>query len=326
MAHRDLDRARSQLESWPCARLCHAASPVHELPELARRLPAAATLVAKRDDLLTFGFGGNKVRKMALVAEAARREGADTLITTGGAQSNHARVTAAVAAHLGMRCVLVLNGAPADTLTGNARLSSILGAQTFFVGSREERAPAMEAVADDLRSRGRHPVIVPLGASTPLGALGMALGLLELAAVQPPPDLIVCSSSSGGTQAGLIAGCRLAGWTTRIVGVSADESAERLTDIVRALLEGIAGLLALEPDVFAGAGIEVDTAEIGDGYGIPTARSTDATALVAAAEGMFLDPTYTAKAMAAFLDRARASKAGERLLFWHTGGLPGLLA
>jgi 1-aminocyclopropane-1-carboxylate deaminase/D-cysteine desulfhydrase-like pyridoxal-dependent ACC family enzyme len=322
----DLARARARLSAWPRVALCHAASPVHRLPSLERALGTTTSLTIKRDDLLTFGFGGNKVRKMECVAAAAQREGADTLITTGGPQSNHARVTAAVAARLGMRCVLVLNGTPAAELTGNARLSSILGAETFFVGSRDERAPAMEAVATDLRKRGRQPYIVPLGASTPLGALGMALGVVELADQVPAPDLIVCSSSSGGTQAGLVAGCRLAGWDTRVAGVSADAPEDELHGTVRVLLDGLARLLDIPSELFTEVPLHVDTSQIGDGYGIPTAASTEATRLVASTEGVFLDPTYTAKAMAAFIEEARDREAPAQLLFWHTGGLPGLLA
>jgi L-cysteate sulfo-lyase len=326
MTTRDLTSARARLAAWPRIELCHGPSPVHELPTLSRAIDASASLAIKRDDLLTFGFGGNKVRKMAMVAAEAQRAGADTLITTGGPQSNHARVTAAVAAHLGMKCVLVLNGTPAAELTGNARLSSLLGAETFFVASREERASAMEAVAEDLGRRGHHPFVVPLGASTPLGALGMALGVVELAAQRDAPDVIVCSSSSGGTQAGLIVGCCLVGWSPRIVGVSADESEARLGGVVRDLVTGMAGLLDLEAAAFTALPVEIDARQIGDGYGIPTAASAEATRLVASAEGVFLDPTYTAKAMAGFLGLAREVRGGERLLFWHTGGLPGLLA
>ena len=169
----------------------------------------------KRDDLLSFGGGGNKVRKIQAIAAEARSKDADTLITCGGVQSNHARVTAAAGAALGMRVVLVLNGAPPETPTANTRLDRLFGAEIRYVATREERAPAMERAAEECRAAGQRPVIVPLGASTPLGALGFARGVVELATSSLRPDVIVHSTSSGGTQAGLLAGCALLGLPSR---------------------------------------------------------------------------------------------------------------
>ena len=138
-----------------------------------RGLGGSRTLLVKRDDAIPFGFGGNKVRKLQLVAAQAMAEGADTLITTGGVQSNHARATAAVAARMGLGCVLVANGAPPARPTANALLDRLLGAEVRYVASREARAPAMEQAAAELREQGRRPFVIPLGASTPLGARGL---------------------------------------------------------------------------------------------------------------------------------------------------------
>src|SRR5262245_35108034 len=181
------------------------------MPRLAAALGGGPRLFVKRDDAIPFGFGGNKVRKLALVAARAQADGADTLITAGGVQSNHARATAAAAAKLGMRAVLVANGAPPDRPTANALLAGLLGAEVVYVPARDARAPKMAEIADRCRAGGGRPFVIPIGASTPLGALAFALAVAELVDQMPPPDAIVHATSSGGTQAGLVAGCRLLG-------------------------------------------------------------------------------------------------------------------
>src|SRR3982751_5738073 len=168
-------------------------------------LDTTARLVVKRDDALPLGFGGNKIRKLHVVAAQALDAGADTLITTGGVQSNHARATAAVAARLGLGCVLIANGQPQDKPTANALLDRLLGAEVRYVAGREDRVPAMQAAADELRGAGRTPFIIPLGASTPHGAAAYAIAVGELLAQIPAPGTIVISTSSGGTQAGIVA-------------------------------------------------------------------------------------------------------------------------
>src|SRR6185503_817735 len=160
-------------------------------------------LVVKRDDAIPFAFGGNKVRKLEMVAARALADGADTLITVGGVRSNHARATAAAAARLGLKCVLIINGAPPAHPTGNALLDRLVGAEIEYVGSREERVPAMRRAAERLQAAGRHPFEVPLGASTPLGALGYVRAVAELAGQDCVPDVVIVASSSGGTLAGL---------------------------------------------------------------------------------------------------------------------------
>src|SRR5580765_7192145 len=191
----------SRLPSLP---FVPAPTPVEPLPRLLQALGGGPRLFIQRDDAIPFGFGGNKVRKLALVAARAVEDGADTLITAGGVQSNHARATAAAAAKLGMRAVLVANGSAPDRLTANALLDQLLGAQVIYVTSREARTPKMLEIAGRLENEGRRPFVIPIGASTPLGALGFALAMAELADQMPPPDVLVHSTSSGGTQAGLV--------------------------------------------------------------------------------------------------------------------------
>src|SRR6185369_6683981 len=273
---------------------------------LTEVLGGGPSLWIKRDDAIAFGFGGNKVRKLALVAGRAKAEGADTLITAGGVQSNHARATAAVAARLGMRAILVANGEPQPQPTANALLDRLLAAEMVYVAAREERAPKMLELAAQVRANGGRPFAIPIGASTPLGALSFALAVAELTDQMPAPDVIVHSTSSGGTQAGLVAGCRLLRLPTRVLGVSADESANALQNEVRAIVSGIADLLRLDPSELAkGTPIEVDDRFVGSGYGVETDASREAIELAARTEALFLDPTYTAKAMAALIAYVR---------------------
>ena len=328
--------ALSALLSWPTVALASGPSPLEELTRLRAALgPACPRLFIKRDDLLSFGMGGNKVRKMQAVAAEAMAARADTLITCGGVQSNHARVTAAAGAALGLHVLLVLNrpaavhGVEPSTDTGNARLDRLFGADMQFVDSREERARAMEEAAASLIAGGRSPFIVPLGASTPVGAIGFARGVAEVVSAGLSPDAIVHSTSSGGTQAGLVAGCALFGMPARVIGISADDPPAVLTAVIQDLLGGVAERLGAKP-ASAGADREivVDDRQVGDGYGVPTPASIEATSLVARREGIVLDPTYTSKAMAGLIALIRdgAFRSGDTVLFWHTGGMPGYFA
>jgi D-cysteine desulfhydrase family pyridoxal phosphate-dependent enzyme len=314
--------------SLPAVPLAPFPTPIQELPRLRAALGGGPRLLVKRDDAIAFAFGGNKVRKLALVAADALAGHADTLITCGGIQSNHARVTACTAARLGLRCVLVVNGERPSRPTGNALLDALAGADVRYVSSRDDRAAAMDEAADEVRRNGGRPYVIPLGASTPLGAAAFVDAVTEMLAQIAAPDVIVHASSSGGTQAGLVAGCALAGAPTRIIGISADDPAPALRDQVRLLMSGLVPLLGVNPDTLASAAIEVDDGWVGEGYGVPTAESREAIELTARTEGLFLDPTYTAKAMAALIGRVRGRQLGDgqTVLFWHTGGQPALFA
>jgi 1-aminocyclopropane-1-carboxylate deaminase/D-cysteine desulfhydrase-like pyridoxal-dependent ACC family enzyme len=320
-----MSTALSALMSLPIVPLAPHRTPVDELGRLRSALGSGCPrLVMKRDDLLSFGLGGNKVRKLQAVAAEAIAAGADTLITCGGVQSNHARVTAAAGAALGLRVVLVLNGPAAETPTGNARLDRLFGAEIHHVASREARAPMMAELADRLTREGRRPFVVPLGASTPTGAIGFARGVTELAADGVRPDVIFHATSSGGTQAGIIAGAALVGLRSRVIGVSADDPAPVIQAVVDRLLDETAVRLGARRATLGGdAPVIVDDRFVGKGYGVPTAASTEALELVARREGVLLDPVYTAKAMAGLMARIRAGEFSpdSTVLFWHTGGL-----
>ena len=302
-------------------------TPVEELRRLRAALGDGPALFIKRDDAIPFGFGGNKIRKLEIVAAQAVAEGADTLVTMGGVQSNHARATAAVASRLGLGCELVLNGAQPARVTANTLLDRLLGAKIRYVSTRAERPEAASRMVEELRAHGRRPFAIPLGASTAHGAAAYASAIGELLSQMPAPDLIVTSTSSGGTQAGLVAGCRLHGLHTAVLGVSADESSHTIATEIRRILFELEALLGSAPGSLSSASITVDDHFVGDGYGIATPESTEAIELCARSEGIFLDPTYTSKAMAALIARVRSGdiRSGT-VLFWHTGGQVGLFA
>jgi len=309
-----LERSRVALFTEP--------TPVEEMSRLRAALGAHPKLLVKRDDAISFGFGGNKVRKLEYVLAQARANDSDTIVTLGGVQSNHARATAAAAAKLGLRCVLIINGAKPEHPTANALLDRLLGAEIEYIPSRNERTEASERVMARLRDEGRRPYFLPLGASTPTGAFGFVTAIGELVGQGIVPDVIVHASSSGGTQAGLVAGTALYGINTRVIGVSADDPADSIATTVRRIVRGIDGL-----ENFDGS-IEVDDTRVGAGYGIPTDASCEAQELAARTEALFVDHTYTAKALGAMIAYLREGRfdTDESVLFWHTGGQVGLFA
>jgi 1-aminocyclopropane-1-carboxylate deaminase/D-cysteine desulfhydrase-like pyridoxal-dependent ACC family enzyme len=324
---------RDALAAIPSIPLAPYPTPIEEMTRLRAALGGGPRLFVKRDDTIPFAFGGNKVRKMRIVLAQAREVGADTLITSGGIQSNHCRVTAAAAARQGLRCVIVANGTAPAKPTANALLDALFGAEVRYVARREDRAPMVDNVADELRSQGRRPFVVPLGASTPHGAAAFALAVGELAGQMksdrtiPAPDVIVHSTSSGGTQAGLIAGCRIYSVPARILGISADETSAALGAEVRKILAGLERLVGAPPGALASdLTPEIDDGFVGDGYGIPTPASRGALELLARTEAIVLDPTYTAKAMAGLIAHVRGGrfKDDQAVMFWHTGGQVGV--
>ena len=279
-------------------------------------------LLAKRDDAIPFGFGGNKIRKLEYAIAQALDADADTIVTVGGLQSNHARATAAVSAKLGLGCVLILNGVPPLRLTGNTLLDHLLGAQIEYIATRDERAGACERVVARLREEGRRPFVIPLGASSPVGALGYVAAVAELVEQEMVPDIIIHATSSGGTQAGLVAGAALNNLKTHIIGISADDPADVITASIRRIISGIERFHGPYGD------IEIDDTRVGEGYGIATPESREAQEVAARTEALFVDHTYTAKAFGALMAYVREGRFTEdqTILFWHTGGQVGLFA
>ncbi|MDX2034631.1 MAG: D-cysteine desulfhydrase family protein [Blastocatellia bacterium] len=305
----------------------HYPTPIEELPRLREALGAGAPRIfIKRDDYTGPGFGGNKVRKLEYVLAKAQAEGAEVAVSCGGEKSNHARVTAAICARLGLRCVLVLNPAAVryDGLTpASLAADHWFGAETIRVANRDERIAMLDATAARLRAEGRKVAVIPLGGSIPLGAMGFVRGvretLAQLDAMNAAIRWVFHSSSSGGTQAGILAGAQLFGWEgVQVLGVSPDDPAEAIGAEVGRIVRGVGEMLGVELDERA----RVLDQYAGDGYGIPSPQGEEALALLARTEGIVLDPVYTAKAMAALLDWIRRGDIGpeENVLFWHTGG------
>lgn len=323
-----------RLRAWPRLPLASLPTRLVPVPGLMRALgPACPDLLVKMDAETGFGLGGNKVRKLEFQLAPEHLAGVTHLITTGGPQSNHCRITAAVAAHLGLGCVLVLNGEVPRDPRGNALLQRLFGAEIRMVPSREDRAPTMERVAAEIAEGGGAARVVPLGASTGLGSLGYALGALEVAdqlATLPPVahTWIFVSASSCGTLAGLLLGLSLLDRRdVRLVGVSADVSAHDMRAEALRLGGDGAALLGWGGPLLDGT-LSCDDTQVGAGYGIPTPEAEEALRLFGRAAGMVLDPVYTAKAAAGLLHWIREGRVppGDRAVFLHTGGHPVLLA
>ncbi|MGY1685531.1 pyridoxal-phosphate dependent enzyme [Geodermatophilus sp. SYSU D00867] len=293
-------------------RLAHWPTPLDPAPRLAAALGLRpGDLAVKRDDLTDLG-GGNKVRKLEhLVAEAAG-DGATVLVTSGGVQSNHARMTAAAAARVGLRAVLVLHGAPSAQRPGNLALEGALGARVVVVGGPDDVEARVAAVAAELRAAGEVPAVLPLGGSSPTGARGYLACADELREQAPDARHVVVAVGSGGTMAGLVAGLG----AERVLGVdvgAVPDPAERVAGLVTAL--------GGSPE-----GLRLRRDQVGDGYGARTDAAVAALRTAARTEGLLLDPVYTAKALAGLAAAVAdgSVRPGERTVFVHTGGLPGL--
>lgn len=305
-------------------------TPLEPLPRLSALL-GGPTIWVKRDDQTGLALGGNKVRKLELLLGDALAQHADVALTTGAAQSNHARLTAAAARRAGLDCILILRGDPSQPPQGNLLLDHLLGAQVRIYDSQAgERAALLARAAEEQRAAGRKPYVIPLGGSNGLGALAYAMAAGELAeqaaAIGLRVDHIVVSSSSGGTQGGLVLGCRRYGLPWKVWGISPDLSETDLQETVAAVASSGAALLGEPP--FQPEQIAAVDGYVGPGYGKMTPECRQAIRLVAQTEGLLLDPVYTGKAMAGLVDLARRGTwdRGENVVFWHTGGTPALFA
>lgn len=309
----------------PRIKIAHLPTPVEALPRLSAALGGPRLLI-KRDDLTGLAGGGNKTRKLEYLLADAQAHGARTLISTGAAQSNHCRQVAATAARYGMGCTLVLSGDPATAANGNLLLDKLLGAEVVWC-TREERSAKLEQVFSAAWEAGKRPYKMPLGGSTPVGAMGYVNAFEELAAQAVQADWVVFASSSAGTQAGLVVGARRVGWKGQVLGISVDEPKAHLQALVTELAEQTADRLG-EKMTFKPEEILVNTDYLGAGYGMMDAPEVEAIRLFAQLEGQLLDPVYTGRAAAGMIDLIRKGffKKDETVLFWHTGGLPALFA
>jgi L-cysteate sulfo-lyase len=301
---------RVMLGSWP--------TPVKPAPRLAVALGLhSADLWIKREDLGGLGGGGNKIRKLEWTVGAALADGADTLVTIGPAQSNHARLTAAVGARLGLRVVLVVPGRYEGNRSGNVALNGLFGAQVHWVGDADftELAVVAAGITEQLRSDGARPVLLPLGGSNATGARGYLEAGRELLGQLPDLHTVVVALGSGGTMAGLVAALG----PSRVLGVDVGALADPA---------GVVSSLASEvgSQEVAGADLRVDLDQVGAGYPHVSDQTAAAMHLAGRTEGIVLDPIYTGRAMAALVAAIEDGRitSGVKTVFLHTGGMPGL--
>ena len=304
-------------------------TPVEKMARLSAALSGGPSLFIKRDDFIGPLVWGNKLRKLEYSFARARDEGADTIITCGAVQSNHARTTAMVARRAGLKCILVLNGEEPAEARRNYKISKLMGVEIRLVAGRDDRDRGMLKAAEDVRAQGGKPFIIPLGASDSNGTPGFVHAMFELKTQQEDLGLrfshIVVSTSSGGTQGGLEAGKRIAGMhDIKIIGISADDSSSDICKKVLSAANPIlehTGLSTLQCEE-----LTVDDRFTGPGYGVPSPESERAAAMFLDYEGILLDQTYTGKAAAGLIGLIEAGhfSSKDKVLFWHTGGLVNL--
>jgi D-cysteine desulfhydrase family pyridoxal phosphate-dependent enzyme len=311
--------------------LAHLPTPVEQLDRLTTLLKGPRLWV-KRDDCTGLATGGNKTRKIEFLMADALAKGADTVITVGAIQSNHARQVAAASARLGLHCVLGLldavpDRAPAYHVLGNVHLDKLFGAEIRITPDLEDTEDLLDSIAAESTQQGRRPYLIPLGGSNGLGAAAYAEAFLELLGqfeeLQESLDAIVVPIVSGGTLAGLSLGAALSGWEGRIIGVSASDQSERAIQRVNIPRRAAAEMLGMAIEMIEQTPLVIDDRFIGKGYGIPTPEGIQAIELLARQEGLLLDPVYTGKAMAGLLTLVRENYFKgdvKNLLFWHTGG------
>jgi 1-aminocyclopropane-1-carboxylate deaminase/D-cysteine desulfhydrase-like pyridoxal-dependent ACC family enzyme len=303
-------------------------------------LPGGARLWVKRDDLTGLGLGGNKARKLEFLCGEAVAGGATCLVTVGAGQSNHCRTTAAAGAVLGLEVHLVLAGERPDAFTGNQLLSDRFGAHQHFTGTSAhhwgELEVARERLTDELAADGLVPHSIPIGGSTPVGALGYVAGFLELMAqcdaLGIEPVAVVVTSSSGGTHAGLVAGRALrraiGARVPEVLAIGVAKGVNAGAPDVTALAQDCLALLGGEADLVRADDVALDPGWLGEDYGIPTADGDAAIGWAARRGAWVLDRTYTGKGFAGLLGQAEAGRwpAGSDVVWIHTGGVPAVFA
>jgi L-cysteate sulfo-lyase len=323
---------QEQINKLPRIKLAKLPTPLEEMPNLTKAL-GGPKLWIKRDDLTGIAFGGNKERKTEFVMADAIQKEADTIITTGAIQSNHARVTAAAAKKLGLKVVLVLRGKEPQKYDGNLLLDHLFGADIRFVQvSWQQTFSAMGKVAEELKEKGHKPYIVPGGASYPTGAVGYVNAMLELISQAKEENLninyIVHASGSGGTQAGLVLANKALQTKTEILGICVEPNADQwLAETIVEIANGTVKLLNLKETVNR-EDVVLISDYAGEGYGVLTPETVEAIKLVAQTEGILLDPVYTGKAMAGLINLVKKGrfKKDDNIVFIHTGGTPALFA
>lgn len=319
------------LERFPREQLAITPTPLEVLENLSTRL--GPTVLLKREDLTGLALGGDKPRKLEYELARARAAGADVLVTCGSMQSNHARLTSAAARKLGMDCAVVLSHDAYSDVQGNLLTVELFGAdvRVFEVDDHWGLQPHMDELADELRTAGRTPHIIPVSGSTPHSCLGYVRAGLELAEQlrdrRIELDAIYVPFGTGGIFTSLVFALRAAGVECPAVAISVNEDeAECWRSFVRWWTE-VGALLRL-PVPQRYDGVEIYDEFVGREYGDPTEACLEAITVLARTEGVLMDPVYTGKMCAGFLAHAAEGRwtGGHRVLMLHTGGVPALFA
>ena len=313
------------MNNIPYTPLANLPTPLDELPRLAKRL-GLSKLLLKRDDLTGLAGGGNKARKLEYIFAEIVRGGYDVVLTAGGIQSNHARMTAAAARKLGLDVKLVLGGPDYTDLQGNILLDSLFGAEIRYLvddDANDRLTEEMERWGAELTAQGRKPYLLPIGGSTGRGALGYVKAIQELSGqFSDAPVQIITAIGSCGTFAGTILGCSLYLPQTRVIGISVSRTAERITQRTKELIKDSASLLNIQSNTDQ---LQIECYDrYHSEYGVMTSEGEQAIRLCAELEGILLDPVYTGKVMAALIDMTEKNIIDRNIpvIFIHTGGLP----
>lgn len=305
--------------------LAHLPTPLQESSKLAREL--GIRLWIKRDDLTESVASGNKIRKLEYLAAEAIEQGADTLVSYGGIQSNHCRAVAWVAAKLGFSCVLALRGEAPSESDGNLLLDRILGADVRFFSQEEFRDGALldRRLMEALRAEGKHPYSIPIGGSNDTGTLGYIRMAEELLQSGIQADHVYCAMGSGGTYGGLLIGCRRVGYRTKVHGIAVCDDVSYFVREIEAIGKAFLEKCGLCVDV-SGCEQGMDDGYIGKGYALNTDGELGELIRIARTEGLVLDPVYSLKAFLGMMDHVRQGRirSGESVIFVHTGGHSGL--
>ncbi|RPI76649.1 MAG: D-cysteine desulfhydrase family protein [Desulfobacteraceae bacterium] len=307
--------------------LAYLPTPIHYYPRLSEQL--GFELFVKRDDLTESTASGNKIRKMEYVLYEALQQGADTLVTCGGIQSNHCRAVAWTAAKMGLHCVLLLRGEQPEHPEGNLFFDYLLGAEARFytVAQFKSISTLADKVCAELRAQGRKPFWIPMGASTATGSLGYVRMIKEIKEAGSPFDHIYCALGSGGTFAGILLGAQYYEWRAVTRGIAVcDDIAYFMAETDRIRRE-FREQYDLHLDL-TGAAQSMDDRFVGRGYALNTEQEWRQLLFLARAEGLILDPVYTLKAFLGLIAHSRQGlvKKDQKVLFVHSGGHLGLLA
>lgn len=305
-------------------------TPLSELKRLSLKLNGP-DLFIKRDDMTGLAFGGNKTRKLEYLIGDAISKGCDTIITGGAEQSNHCRQTAAASAMCGLECHLVLGGEEPELPTGNLLIDKLFDAKIHWTGEfrKGEKIPD---IAEQLKSKGKKPYIVPYGGSNEIGTTGFVEAIRELtgqlAELKEKITHIIFASSSGGTHAGMMVGKNIYNLNARLIGIEIDKSSDDeipFTDQVLMLANSTADSLNVKRN-FGRDDLILVNNYLGDGYGVIGSLERNAIKLLAETEGILVDPVYTGRVFGALVDliENKYFTREDKVLFWHTGGTPSL--